>query len=155
VKAAHRAECDGTAAAALAASSLSQAAAAAAAAEEEEEEEEKVFGLTFRLVMTMRSAIIFCSRNIVCINQNANKINYFITISGPKFSSHMVCRTSRLHLLSLISKFSLRAPPSFRILPSNVCGTPRKYMRHRAYRTAVSIHDIYSKSFVIHNLPYL
>jgi hypothetical protein len=83
--AAQRAECDGTAAAALAASSLSQAAAAAA----EEEEEEKVFGVTFRLViMTMRSAIIFFSRNIVCIDQKENKINYFITISGPKFSSH-------------------------------------------------------------------
>jgi hypothetical protein len=39
------------------------------------------------IIMTMRSAIIFCSRNLVCIHQKGNKINYFITISGPKFSS--------------------------------------------------------------------
>jgi hypothetical protein len=141
--------------AALAASTLSQAAAAAAEEEEEEEDEKKVFGVTFRLVMTMRSAIIVCSRKLVCIHQKANKINYFITISGPKFSSHGLQDVASTFASLVLAFAPLRAPTSFRILPSNVCGTPRKHMRRRTYRTEVSIHDIHSKSFVIHNLPYL
>jgi hypothetical protein len=59
----------------------------AAAAALVEEEGEKVFGVTFRLAC-LRSAIIFCSRNLVCMYQKANIINFLISTSKPKCGSN-------------------------------------------------------------------